>query len=253
MAKGHFCTQLFYGMMLIWLFLPACSLFAPKTAQNKMTEPIKMMPSERTERRPMLNARANAYEGSIWRDEASFGNLFRDHRARYRHDLLTINEVAKIVTVPPPKEAPPDKAKTDQEKATAVLESISLRDTLEEEQNSILRALDTISAEVVAVQANGNMVIRGQKIDNRQNNQIRYVTVVTGILRPKDVTESNVVSATKLVYPEVKVSRQIQGNLLRTRLQALAPLLGKQDAGLLERISDFSKAPKSGTTSVQGK
>lgn len=53
--------------------------------------------------RPRVQSSRNKYEGSIWRDEASFGNLFRDHRARFRHDLITIKEIGNIVTVPPPR------------------------------------------------------------------------------------------------------------------------------------------------------
>ncbi|MBF0286351.1 MAG: flagellar basal body L-ring protein FlgH [SAR324 cluster bacterium] len=195
------------------------------------------------QRRPRISTKRNLYEGSLWRDESSFGNLLRDHRARFRHDLLNVSEVAAIVTVPPPKEAA-EKPASDLEKANVALEALTLRDTLEEEQNEILRSLDTISAEVIRVLPNGNMVVRGRKVDHRQRNQVRYVTTVQGILRPADVTDSNVVSATKLVYPEVKIKRQILGSLLRSKLSRLAPLLGKQSANLLERLSDFTKTPK---------
>ena len=191
--------------------------------------------------RPKISASQNPYEGSLWQSESSFGNLFRDHRARFRNDLLTITDVAEIVAVPPPREETPAPT-NDLERADIALEVINLRDTLEEEQNEILRALNTISAEVIRVLPNGNMLVRGRKVDYRQQNQVRYVTTVQGILRPADVTDTNVVSATKLVYPEVKIKRQVLGSLLRARLNRLAPLIGKQEAGVLERLSDFTKA-----------
>ncbi len=213
---------------------------APAVAPRQISQEPQ---SAKVRRRPKISTRRNLYEGSLWRNESSFGNLLRDHRARFRHDLLTIAQVADIVSVPPPKEEE-EAPQNDLARANLALEALTLRDTLEEEQNEILRSLDTISAEVVRVLPNGNMVVRGRKVDHRQRNQVRYVTTVQGILRPVDVDDSNIVDASKLVYPEVKIKRQILGSLLRSRLQQLAPLIGKQQAGLLERISDFTKAKK---------
>ena len=54
-------------------------------------------------RRKRISTSRNRYEGSLWRYESSFGNLLRDHRARFRGDLLSINEMSLIVNAPPPK------------------------------------------------------------------------------------------------------------------------------------------------------
>ena len=70
---------------------------------------------------------------------------------------------------------------------------------------------------------------------------MRYITTVTGILRPADVNDSNVVSASKLANPNVKIKRQQSGSLVRERLQKLAPLLGKQKTGFLGRLGDMAK------------
>lgn len=237
-------------MLLLFLLVEGCSLLEtnPPPRQDRR---VSSLAKERTTRRPPISTSRNKYEGSLWRDESSFGNLWRDHRARFRHDLLSVTELQAVINVPPPAEdEAPQTANTDQEKAAAIMEAFSLRDQLEEEQNDILRSLETMSAEVVRVYPNGNMKIRGRKVDHRQRNQVRYVTQLTGILRPVDVDDTNRVSADKLVYPEVTITRQIQGSLLRSRLAKLAPLLGKQNAGLLERVSDFSK-PQSGATQVR--
>ncbi|MBF0237227.1 MAG: flagellar basal body L-ring protein FlgH [SAR324 cluster bacterium] len=244
------------SLLMVLVLLGGCQPLArksgpqmPMTTQqnqaNTVAEQATPKPSAKNTRRPQVSSRSNLYEGSLWRDEASFGNLWRDHRARFNNDLLTIVEVNKIVTVPPAKEKPaetPGAPGDVVQKANLVLEALSLRDMIEEEQNDILRSLDSISAEVIKVLPNGNMLIRGKKTDLRQRNQIRYVTTVTGILRPADVTQANVVSASKLAYPEVKISRQIQGSLVRERLDKLKPLLGQQKAGLMGRITDFTKA-----------
>ena len=85
------------------------------------------------------------------------------------------------------------------------------------------------------------MLIKGQKIDYRQRNQVRYITTVTGVLRPADVNDSNIVSASKLANPNVKIKRQESGTLVRERLKKLAPLLGKQKAGFFGRLGDMAK------------
>ena len=192
-------------------------------------------------RRKRISTNRNRYEGSLWRYESSFGNLLRDHRARFRGDLLRINEVNLIVSVPPPKLASEGSPAGGAETANVALEALTLRDSIEEEQNNILRALDALSARVIRVLPDGNMIIKGQKIDYRQRNQVRYITTVTGILRPADVNDSNIVSASKLANPNVKIKRQQSRSLVRKRLEKLAPLLGKQKAGVLGRLGEMAK------------
>ena len=209
------------------------------TAAKRMNEKLKL--TSKQLRRKRISTEKNRYEGSLWRYESSFGNLLRDHRARFRGDLLSINEMGLIVNAPPPNIAPEGQPAGGAETGSAALEAMTLRDSIEEEQNEILRNLDGISARVIRVLPDGNMVIKGQKIDYRRRNQVRYITTVTGILRPADVNDSNVVSASKLANPNVKIDRQQSGSLVRERLEKLAPLLGKQKAGFLGRLGDLAK------------
>jgi len=206
---------------------------------NKIKANLKQT-AKRLRRKRITNNR-NRYEGSLWRYESSFGNLLRDHRARFRGDLLRINEVNLIVNVPPPQVASEGQPAGGAETANVALEALTLRDSIEEEQNDILRALDALSARVIRVLPDGNMLIQGQKIDYRQRNQVRYTTTVTGILRPADVNDSNIVSASKLANPNVKIKRQQSRSLVRKRLEKLAPLLGKQKAGLFGRLGELAK------------
>ena len=150
-----------------------------------------------------------------------------------------------ISNVPPPKEAGGDGGQAaaapqnEVQAASLALEALTLRNAIEEEQNEILRGLNTISARVVRVYPDGNMLISGQKVDYRQRNQVRYVTTVQGVLRPADVSGENLVSATKLVNPEIKVRRQQSTGLVRERLEQLAPLIGSDAAGLAGQLSDL--------------
>ena len=235
--------------LLIMLYLTGCFPPGPKpqppteikeaTAAKRLNEKLKL--TAKKLRRKRISTEKNRYEGSLWRYESSFGNLLRDHRARFRGDLLSINEMGLIVNVPPPQITSEGQPAGGAETGSAALEAMTLRDSIEEEQNEILRSLDGISARVIRVLPDGNMVIKGQKIDYRRRNQVRYITTVTGILRPADVNDSNVVSASKLANPNVKINRQQSGSLVRERLEKLAPLLGKQKAGFLGRLGDLAK------------
>ncbi len=212
-------------------------------SKSKKTTNVRLS-SEKRLRRKRISVSRNLYEGSLWRYESSFGNILRDHRARFRGDLMTISELPAVVNVAEPKAEAEGEAAAptnDTQRASLLLEAITMRDEIENEQNDILRSLETISARVTKVLPDGNMLIKGQKIDYRQRNQVRYITTITGILRPADVDDSNIVSATKLANPNVKIKRQQSGTFIRERLQKLAPLVGQQKAGLLGRLGDFAK------------
>ena len=198
--------------------------------------------SEKRLRRKRVSVSRNLYEGSLWRYESSFGNILRDHRARFRGDLFTISELPSVVNVPEPKAEAEAAAPTNNtQRANLLLEAITMRDEIEREQNDILRSLETMSARVTKVLPDGNMMVKGKKVDYRQRNQVRYITTITGILRPADVDDSNIVSATKLANPNVKIKRQQSGAFVRERLERLAPLIGQQRAGLMGRIGDFAQ------------
>ena len=94
------------------------------TAAKRMNERLKL--SAKQLRRKRISTEKNRYEGSLWRYESSFGNLLRDHRARFRGDLLSINEMGMIVNVPPPKIAPEGQPSGGAETGSAALEALTL-------------------------------------------------------------------------------------------------------------------------------
>ena len=246
-----------YGKILLVFFVlfaaAACRtpFNQPQTPAQNQTAVSKSkkvtnnrLSSEKRLRRKRVSVSRNLYEGSLWRYESSFGNILRDHRARFRGDLFTISELPSVVNVPEPKAEAEQEAAAptnNTQRANLLLEAITMRDEIEREQNDILRSLETMSARVTKVLPDGNMMIKGQKVDYRQRNQVRYITTITGILRPADVDDSNIVSATKLANPNVKIKRQQSGAFVRERLERLAPLIGQQRAGLMGRIGDFAQ------------
>ncbi len=181
------------------------------------------------------------YEGSLWGDEASWGNLFRDHRARFRGDLVKIIKIEEMISIPEKKEPTPatGPAAAGEEAAAQINQVLDIAagvNKAEEEQNEVLSSLRSISAYVQTVLPNGNMIIIGEKVDYRQQNSVRYVTSIKGVIRPSDVNDSNEVPAIKLARFEPKIKRQ----MLSKNLRALAPLIGTQKSGLLDRLSHIA-------------
>ncbi|MDH4225986.1 MAG: flagellar basal body L-ring protein FlgH, partial [Deltaproteobacteria bacterium] len=208
---------------------------------------------QHTARRAIHTDRA-AYEGSLWMGSASWGNLLRDHRARYRGDLLTINELAKIIKVPEPskdpsKEAAPPEGGEKAKKDPLLIfleEQRKQREKVDQEQNDILRAIESVEVEVVRVLPNGNMVVRGiHSPIYRDRNRVKYLISLQGIVRPSDVDDKNMLSAPKLSKAEYKIRRLVRQT--RPPLGSLARAAGKtQEGNTLDRLSDFMTAPGTG-------
>ena len=211
--------------------------------------------------RAPITKRMSRYEGSLWEDESSWGNLLRDHRARFKNDVITITNLAEIISVPPKEDQPKLPTKSplalaggNDEKALkiakvleALNEAVGAAETAEE-QNDVLRSLKTISARVTSVLPNGNMVIVGEKVDYRQQNSVRYVTMISGIIRPEDVSDKNEITALRLARSEVKIKRQVTSKGLRPK--ALSPIIGKNKAGLLDQLNKMTVDPKDNKTST---
>ncbi len=219
-------------------------------AQEKKERNLDELKKDSFRARSAIPANQGRYEGSLWDDEASWGNLLRDHRARFRGDLVKITNLEDVISISKPKEPTPvvqtplaaaGEAAAGQ--ATQVIEAVSGISRAEEEQNEVLSSLRSISAYVQSVLPNGNMVIVGEKVAYRQQNTIRYVTTVKGIIRPVDVNEANEVQAIKLARFEPKIKRQ----MLARSLQTLAPVIGQKKAGLLDRLSHIA-TPSTNTT-----
>ena len=169
------------------------------------------------------------YEGSLWASEASWGNLFRDHRARFVNDVLSITSIASIVSL---EKAQPVKtqARRPALPGQAATQTVTQKSTLtrsQREQNDVLRAMKTITARVIRVFPNGTMRIQGEKIDYRQGNTVRYVTKVRGIIRPEDINAQNEIIATKLARSEIKIRRQLLASSYRRKSRSRAGFLNR--------------------------
>lgn len=224
----------------------------PKQAKKKVDKNKYTTVREQSYRtRKPIPTELSRYEGSLWEDEASWGNLLRDHRARFKGDVLSIVNLPEIISIPKREEKPaptpaqlknmPPEVRQSIRQANAIQEA---KNRVEDEQNEVLGSLKSITARVLTVLPNGNMVIVGEKIDYRQQNTVRYVTEIMGVIRPEDVTDQNEITALKLARSEVKIKRQVIAKSIRTKKPSSAGSVGFMDKlGHLTTQSDAPAAP----------
>lgn len=164
--------------------------------------------------------------GSLWPGETSRNTLFQDLRARYVGDIVTINVSEKTSAV---KEATTSTArKSDVDVGITKVFGVPLDfgmfnflgrgnsfspevksaydakfdGTGKTERSGELSAI--ISARVVEVLPNGNLVIEGKK-DTIVNNELQYL-IISGVVRPGDIADDNTISSTLISDARIEYS-----------------------------------------------
>lgn len=213
--------------------------------------------------RPPINTGRNIYEGSLWRGASSWGNLLRDHRARYRGDLLTVTDLNKIIKVPevkPEEITPVEQAQQQAQQAQQPLDPLEIylkeqekrRGEVDREQNDILRSIDSIEVEVIQVLPNGNLRVRGVHPPIfRDRNRVKYIISLSGVVRPSGVDGKNTIPANRVSKAEYRIRRLVK----RTAppLGTIARAAGKDKAGnIMDRFADMVTSPGTGNRDTQG-
>ncbi|MDO8425902.1 MAG: flagellar basal body L-ring protein FlgH [Deltaproteobacteria bacterium] len=164
--------------------------------------------------------------GSIWPGETSRNGLFQDLRARNIGDIVTIEVSEKTSAI---KEATTSTARNSSEdiaiqKFLGLPLNFGMKNFLNqgnpfspEVQSSYEAKFDgsgttkrsgelnaTIAARVVEILKNGNLVLEGKK-DTIVNNELQYI-VLSGIVRPEDITKANTVSSTLVSDARIEYS-----------------------------------------------
>lgn len=160
---------------------------------------------------PVKSGAAASSPGSIWPGETSRNTLFQDLRARNIGDIVTIQVVEKTSAI---KEATTSTARKSSDdiaiqKFLGLPLNFGMRNFLgsgnpfsPEVQSSYNSQFDgsgttkrsgelsaVIATRVTDILPNGNLLIEGKK-DTVVNNELQYM-VLSGIIRPEDITENN--------------------------------------------------------------
>jgi len=167
---------------------------------------------------PVYQKTQTASEGSLWAGETSMNTFFQDFRARNVGDMLTV--LVSESTSATGEATTSTKRETDAEaEITGMLGTplhFGMRNFLlqkkpfapsfgstykndfdgEGETTRSGSFRTTISVRVTEVLPNGNLVIEGKK-EIRLNNELEYV-VLSGLVRPIDITTDNTVLSSKI-------------------------------------------------------
>jgi flagellar L-ring protein FlgH len=159
---------------------------------------------------------AGSGKGSLWTDSGPRANLYGDMKARFVHDILTINVLETTQAASSAKNS-----SSRASSASAGLDSfMGLPKRIKElpnmvsgtgqskfdGQGSTTRATTlatTLTARVTDVLPNGYLVVEGKR-EIRVNNENQTI-VLTGVVRPEDISTNNVVLSSAVAQMSVRV------------------------------------------------
>ncbi|AEH44345.1 flagellar L-ring protein [Thermodesulfatator indicus DSM 15286] len=197
--------------LLLVLGLSACG--PPKNVAIEPPPPPKVYVPVSKQEKPK--------EGSLYAGNQSF--FFEDHRARRVGDVITV----KILENYQSSSKVSNKIARKSEANAGVKAMLGFEKALEESnrrfqadpmfsggintstdgQGQLSRATNivaTITARVVQVLPNGNLVIQGVRTV-RQDENLEYITI-TGIVRPEDIAADNTVLSTQIADARIEYS-----------------------------------------------
>ncbi len=155
-------------------------------------------------------------EGSLWVDHSQRSDLARDFRARELNDSVTIRVVETTVA----STSADAKTTKDSAMSTQIDSLFGLEKKIDELPNLVngkstsafkgagstsrtSSLVTNVSARVVDVLPNGYLVVEGAR-EVRLNNENQTITI-TGVVRPVDISQNNVVLSSAISQMSVKV------------------------------------------------
>ena len=154
--------------------------------------------------------------GSLWTNSGQHSNLFRDMKARYVNDVVTIrvSETTQAISRADASN------KRSSNMSAGIPSLVGLEDGVKELPNllsasgqagfdgkgSTTRATQlqtTLTARVVDVLPNGYLVVEGTR-EVRVNNENQTV-ILSGVIRPSDINRSNIVASSSVAQMSVQV------------------------------------------------
>jgi flagellar L-ring protein FlgH len=205
----RYATYSFLGIVFLALISAGC--VPTKARVNDPTELRAYIENANKQKAATPSA-----EGSLYVDNAYRSNLFRDPKARYVNDIVTI-KVSEATTAVASADAKNTKSTAatagfdhlfGAEKAIKELPSIvsGKSDSSFEGKGSTSRAttLETnVTARVIDVLPNGYLVVEGMR-EIHFNNENQSV-FLSGVVRPDDISPSNIVLSSSIAQMTVRV------------------------------------------------
>jgi flagellar L-ring protein precursor FlgH len=210
MRQEHRATAIILALFIAFISANL-SVAGDKSKDNDPTAVKAYVESAKSRQRE-----ANAGNGSLWNSAGYRSNLIRDFKARYVDDILTIRVVESTQAV-----VSADASNERDTKLTAGFDNLfGAEKHITELPNMIggtagasfagkgatSRAATletTLTARVVDVLPNGNIVVEGRR-EVRVNNE-NQIVYLTGVVRPEDVSAGNIVLSSAIAQMSVKV------------------------------------------------
>ncbi|MBI4907785.1 MAG: flagellar basal body L-ring protein FlgH [Acidobacteria bacterium] len=225
----------FFICGLLHFTLLPLPVVAAKHPKEKPPTPLEVYVREATSRR---GPEHTPPPGSLWTPSARFADLGADLRASRVDDLITIlvSDRAAAVSKGDSKTARSSSVKAGVDafgivpKAGSVLPNLakassqqSLDGTGQTSRESTLTA--TLSARVIDVLPNGNLVVEGTKnvVVNSENQMVR----VRGVIRPVDLDTNNMIISNRIAQLDVQINgKGVVGDAVRRPMILYRILLG---------------------------
>ncbi len=198
-------------LSIVFLLIVSSGCFTGKAKVNDPTDLRAYLESAHRTR-----SEDNTAEGSLWAGNGYFSDLFRDPKARYVDDIVTIvvSETTEAVASADAKNARNTSATAGFDKLFGAEKRIHELPTFVsgkssssfEGKGSTSRATTletTLGARVIDVLPNGYLVVEGiREIRVNNENQTIYLT---GVVRPEDINSDNIVLSSAVAQMSVRV------------------------------------------------
>jgi len=224
------------GFLLIMSVVLACTGCGPTSAKAKDPTDIGAY----VESAKKLEAETQRNEGSLWTGNSYRSNLFRDSKARYINDIVTIRvvETTQAVASAEAKNSKETSASSGFDNLFGLEKAIKeLPTTVSGKGSSSFEGtgstsrsttLETnLAARVIEVLPNGYLVVEGKReVHVNNENQSVYLT---GVVRPEDISANNVVASSAIAQMSVRlqgkgvVSQPIKPGWLYKILNGIMP------------------------------
>lgn len=198
---------LILGMLIV---APACGPAQQEsTVRRGLDEYIRQATSSKVEE--------GRGSGSVWTDQAGYGDAFRDVKARRSGDIVTVQVQESTSAVSEATTASARDSSVDSEfpslfgleKRVSELPtflsgtgSSTFNGDASTSRKSVLST--TLTARVLQVFPNRNLLIEGNR--EVMINGERQVVVMRGVIRPNDISPSNMVASSRIAEMELQVT-----------------------------------------------
>lgn len=200
--------------ILLMLALLVC---APGCGPDKQESTVRRGLEDYVRQASALRVENGQDSGSVWTDQAGYGDAFRDVKARRAGDIVTVQVLESTSAVSEATTASTRDSSVDSqfpnlfglEKKVSELPSLlsgtgtsKFSGDASTSRKSVLST--TLTARVLQVFPNRNLLIEG----NREVliNGERQIVTMRGVIRPNDISPANTVSSARIAEMELQVT-----------------------------------------------